>query len=454
VLDPNRAERQITRVDPTGVFRPAKPQLRQEWIETMKDITESELSPPEAPPPFEMGRADTAGGDEGGARRGRFQPRRRVILIAVVLALATAGGVYWFLHRNQETTDDAFIDGDIVPLSPRVAGTVAHIYIADNERVHAGELLVELDPSDYEVELEAAQAALAEAEARQRMAEADVGLTRASTAAEIARAESGLAAAQAALAEAEARAAADRAEADRARADLPRYEAAARQGASSRQRLDQAAAAARTSEAMWKAAEQAVSAARAKVAEAQAQLEQARTAPAQVAVKEADAKAAAAQVGAAQARVDQARINLSYTRIVAPGNGHITKRSVNAGDVVQRNQTLATLVLDDRWVTANFKETQLTRMRPGQPVEIDVDAYPGATLTGHVDSIQRGTGARFSLLPPENATGNYVKIVQRVPVKIIFDEPPEQGMVLGLGMSVVPTVDVSASAAPGESADR
>ncbi len=376
-----------------------------------------------------------------------------MILIAVIIALATAGAVYWFIHRNTETTDDAFIDGDTVPLSPRIAGAVEQIHFDDNQLVKKGDLLVELDPADYAAELEAAQAAVAEAEAKQRMAEADVELTRASTTAGIAQAESAVAAARAALAEAEARAAADRAEADRAKADLPRYEAAARQGASSRQQLDQAAATARTGEAKWRAAEESVSAAQARIAEAQAQLEQAKTAPAQIAVKEADARAAAAKVKAAGARVDQAQLNLSYTRIVAPGDGHITKRSVNVGDVVQRNETLGMLVLDSRWVTANFKETQLTRMRPGQPVEISVDAYPDVTLHGRVDSIQRGTGARFSLLPPENATGNYVKIVQRVPVKIVFAEPPAPGMVLGLGMSVIPNVDVSA-ADTSESAGR
>ncbi len=388
---------------------------------------------------------DDAGSGAAAETGSRFpKPRRRVILIAVIAVLATIGSVYWFIHRNQETTDDAFIDGDIVPISPRINGTVARIHISDNERVRAGDPLVEIDPRDYQVELDAARAAMAEAEARQRMAEVGVVLTRASTAASLSQAQSAEAAAVAALAQAKANALANEAQYDQARADLPRYQAAAKQGASSRQRLDQAAAAARSSEAMWRAAEQAVQAAEAKIAEARAQVDQAKTAPDQIAVKEAEARAAAAQAGAARARVEQAELNLSYTNIIAPADGHITKRSVNAGDVVRRDEILARLVLDDRWVTANFKETQLTRMRPGQPVEIDVDAYPDAPLKGHIDSIQRGTGARFSLLPAENATGNYVKIVQRVPVKIILDQPPEPGMVLGLGLSVVPTVNVGA----------
>ena len=416
----------------------------------MKDVSESELQEPGRQTPAADATAEAGAGAKG--RHGRYQPHRRLVLIGLVLLLATVGSIYALINRNTETTDDAFIDGDTVPISPRIAGTVVRIHFGDNQRVHRGDLLVELDPADSAVELDAAAAALAEAEARRRKATADLELTQASTIADIARARSAVAAAEAIVAEAEARAVAERAEAERSKADLPRYEAAARQGASSRQQLDQASAAARTGDARWNAARQAVTSAKAKVAEAQAQLEQARTAPAQVAVKEAEARAAAAKVLAARARVEQARINLSYTRITAPGDGYMTRRAVNAGDVVLRNETLGTLVLDGRWVTANFKETQLARMRPHQPVDITIDSYPGAALHGHIDSIQRGTGARFSLLPPENATGNYVKIVQRVPVKIVFDEPPAPGMVLGLGLSVVPRVNVSnAGAAEGTS---
>jgi membrane fusion protein (multidrug efflux system) len=168
---------------------------------------------------------------------------------------------------------------------------------------------------------------------------------------------------------------------------------------------------------------------------------EAETAAQQIAVRQAELQSASASVEAARAAVETAELNLSYTRIVAPQDGYITKRQVNAGDVVQKNQTLATLVFGRPWVTANFKETQLDGMRPGQPVAIAIDAYPDVTFKGHVDSIMRGTGAQFSLLPPENATGNYVKVVQRVPVKILIDEPVDVSQALGLGMSVVPTVD-------------
>ncbi len=198
------------------------------------------------------------------------------------------------------------------------------------------------------------------------------------------------------------------------------------------------------------AAVKAVATAQAQVGEAQARLLQAQTAPQQVALKEAALTHAQAEVEQAAAQVRSAELNLSYTRIVAPQAGRVTQRAVNVGDVVAVNQTLTDLTVGRPWVTANFKETQLTDMRPGQPVEIAVDTYPDRPLRGHVDSLQNGTGAQFSLLPPENATGNYVKVVQRVPVKIVFDEPTEIDRFLALGMSVVPTVRVDGAPAPGD----
>ena len=188
--------------------------------------------------------------------------------------------------------------------------------------------------------------------------------------------------------------------------------------------------------------------AQSQVAEAQARLVQARTAPQQLAVKQAAVETAKAQVEQAQAELSTAQLNLSYTQIRAPQAGRITKRAVDVGDVVQANETLTSMVVGEPWVTANFKETELTRMRPGQPVTIEIDAYPGQKLKGRVDSIQAGTGSRFSLLPAENATGNYVKVVQRVPVKIVFDDPRAIEDFLALGMSVVPTVDVAAAPSP------
>jgi membrane fusion protein (multidrug efflux system) len=373
---------------------------------------------------------------------GRRHTRRLVVVALLVSLLAAGGAGYWYTHRNLESTDDAFIDGNAVTISPRVSGTVERLHFADNQKVLKGDLLIEIDPRDYQASLDDARATLAEAEARRAVAAADLDLSRASTTATLAQAEGRLSAAQASFRQAQAQVAAKDAEASRAGADVPRYQSAARKGAASQEHLDQALADARQAKAQLAAAEAAAAVANANIAEAQAQVEQARTAPYQIAVKEAALKAATAQVAAAEAAVQQASLNLSYTKIYAPETGHITKRSVNRGDVVQKDQVLTALVVGTPWVTANYKETELTRMRPGQSVDIEIDAYPDAVFKGHVDSIQRGTGARFSLLPPENATGNYVKVVQRVPVKIVFDSPPGPQYVLGLGMSVVPTVDV------------
>ena len=400
-----------------------------------------------APPEPDMQSDDEDAGKTNDRKPPRPQ-RWRIIGIVFLLLLAAVGGAYWFSRRNFESTDDAFIDGNAILIAPRVGGEVARLWIDDNQRVEAGDLLLEIDPRDYQAALDDALARLAQAKAREASARADLQLIRASTTADIALAKSTLEGAQAQVERARAEQAARQAEFDRAQANLPRYENLAKANAASREALDQAVAAARMSTANLKAAQRAVQAATASVAEAEARVAQAETAPQQIAVKEADLQAAAAQVEAAQANVDQARLNLSYTRIVAPAEGYITKRSVNVGDVVQKDQTLATLVSGMPWVTANFKETQLTRMRPGQPADIEIDAYPAVTFRGHVDSVQRGTGARFSLLPAENATGNYVKVVQRVPVKIVFDEVPGPDLSLGLGMSVIPSVNVGVRPAP------
>ncbi|MFO1129716.1 MAG: HlyD family secretion protein [Rhodospirillales bacterium] len=366
---------------------------------------------------------------------------------ALLLVLAVAAGTYWFSRRNLESTDDAFIDGNAIVIAPRVGGEVARLWIDDNERVKAHEPLIEIDPRDYRAALDDALARLAQAKARAASATADLELSRASTAADIATAKSVLDAALAQVERARAEQAARQAEFDRAQVNMPRYEALAKANAASREALDQAVAAARTGAANLKAAQGAVEAANANVAEARARLARAETAPQQIQVKEADLQAATAQIEAAEANAEQARLNLSYTRIEAPADGYITRRAVNVGDIVRKDQTLATLVSGTPWITANFKETQLTRMQPGQPVVIEIDAYPEVPFKGRIDSIQRGTGARFSLLPAENATGNYVKVVQRVPVKIVFDDPPAADLALGLGMSVVPSVDVGVSPA-------
>ncbi len=384
-------------------------------------------APPAAPP--------------GPVKEGR-RPWRRIALGAVLVALAGGGTIYWLSTRDLETTDDAFVDGDAATISPRVAGPVVALRVTDNQFVHQGDLLLEIDPRDYQVAVENAKANLANAVAQEATARAKLALTQATTAATLEQAESGVAYSIAALAQARAQVGAAEAEQARARADTTRYSKLVKTDFASHQQYEQAEAKSRTADAQLLAAQQGVKVADGQLSQAKGKLDEAKTGPQQVAVREAELKAATAQVAAAQATLDQAELNLSYTKIYAPHDGVVTKRNVNVGDVVQKDQNLAAFVFGRPWVTANFKETQLKRMRPGQPVDIAVDAYPDKVFKAHVDSIQRGTGARFSLLPPENATGNYVKVVQRVPVKIVFDDAPDPRYVLSLGMSVIPTVNV------------
>jgi membrane fusion protein (multidrug efflux system) len=375
---------------------------------------------------------------------------RRLVAIAV-LAVAVIGGTgYWWINRGLVSTDDAFIDGDAVTLSPQVGGKVLRLLIDDNQQVKSGQLLLEIDPRDYEAALASAKASLNRALAAEAEARANLDLTKATTAASLSAAKAGVALSKAGLAQAEAQVISSKAEAERAAADVQRYRTLSRNDYASRQTLDQAEATARRSAAQQMADVHGLDVAEAKIGQAEAALDQARTADQQVAVKAAELESAEADVEAARAAQRTAELNLSYTKIVAPQDGYITRRQVNAGDVVEKNQTLATLVFGAPWVTANFKETQLTDMRPGQTATIRVDAYPGVTFTGHVDSFMHGSGSHFSLLPPENATGNYVKVVQRVPVKIVFDQTPAElrrdGHVLGLGMSAVPVVDTRPTA--------
>jgi len=401
------------------------------------------LSPEESPPESPMQRpAPSAAISTGRAKR-----RVRMTIAAAVGLLALAGGgAYWYLTRDIETTDDAFVDGDAVQIVPRVAGPVVELRITDNQAVKQGDLLLRIDPRDYEVAVENARAALAAAQAQAAMARATLELTRATVQATLTQATSAVEHARAALQQNQARVNVAAAEQLRARQDQVRYAQLVQDAYASKQRHEQAEASARSADAQLAAAHEAVKVSAAQLGEAQGQLEAAQTGPQQIAVREAQLRTAEAQVAAAQAALDQAELNLGYTRLTAPHDGVVTKRAVRQGDVVQKDQQLGALVFGTPWVTANFKETQLARMKPGQPVEIAIDAYPGVRFHGRVDSIQRGTGARFSLLPPENATGNFVKVVQRVPVKILFDPPPAPYL-LSLGMSVIPRVDVAADAA-------
>jgi membrane fusion protein (multidrug efflux system) len=358
----------------------------------------------------------------------RARKRRFAVFGAVLLVAALAGGGYWWSVRDLESTDDAVIDGSTVAIQPRIEGTVLRVAFGDNQTVKAGDVLLELDPRD-------AEARLAEARAAEAKARADLDMVKATADASLRQAQSNLALQAAALRRAEAETSSAQAEANRAAADAERYRRLAEQGNASGQRLETARADSERAIAALRASFQAVAVAQAGVGVAEAALAAAQTVEKQIAVKEAER-------GSAAARLRAAEIELSYTRLAAAHDGTIVKKSVSPGAMVRQGQMLGSIVYGPRWVTANFKETQLERMRPGQRVDIRVDAYPGVAFTGRVDSIQRGTGAFFSLLPPENATGNFVKIVQRVPVKIVFDPPPDAAHVLSLGMSVVPTVHV------------
>jgi membrane fusion protein (multidrug efflux system) len=338
------------------------------------------------------------------------------VLLAVLLFFALHYTAENFTH---ESTDDAFLTADIVSIAPKVAGHVSHVCVSDNQSVKAGDLLLEIDPQDFAVEVAQKKAALVSAESNVKLLLASLDLIGAQ-----------VATAEATARQSAAEAAADRANADKAEADLKRAEDLIQQKTISPQEYDAAKAAAASTIATWKAGQEKAASDQSKISEARAELEAGRRAW----------ERAEAQSSQSRVDVQQADLNQSYTRLVAPQDGRITRKAVEKGDYVQIGQKLMALVPDDIWVTANFKETQLKNIRPGQPVKIEIDSAGGRRFAGRVDSIQAGSGAAFSLLPPENAVGNFVKVVQRVPVKIVFTERPDTGHVLGPGMSVVPYV--------------
>jgi membrane fusion protein (multidrug efflux system) len=377
-------------------------------------------------------------------------------ILALVLIAAAVVGILYYLHARQfETTDDAFIDGNIVAVSPKIAGRISEVLVQDNQEVAAGELLAKIDPKDLAARVNQAEATYDAALARLNVARTNVELTRANTAAalndataQVEQARASVTASQAQLASAQADVTAAQADNTRREQDLRRYESLDPRVVT-QQQLDTARAAAETSRATLDAARKRVAAAESAIIEAQAKVKQrqatlaaAQTAPQQIASAESQVQNAQAAVQEAKAALDAARLDLSYTSVFAPVAGRVARKSVQPGQYTQIGQSMLALVQSEVWVTANFKETQLTRMRAGQEVEISVDAYPGKTFSGKVQSIQGGTGARFSLLPPENATGNYVKVVQRVPVKIVFDNGSDLSYLLAPGMSVEPRVTV------------
>lgn len=386
------------------------------------------------------------------------QSRRRGIIIAVVVVLALVAVGLWWRSTYSESTDDAQVNGHLIQVSARVSGQVAKVYVDENQVVKAGDVIVELDPRDYQVAVENAEAALASAQANAAAANVNVPITTANTGsnlssagADVSGTTAGIEQAEKQLEAAHARVVQAQANNTKAQADLARYKPLVEKDVISKQQYDSAVAAADASRAAVadaKATEQAASegirVARERQTGAKAQLKFAQTGPQQVAAQSARAKQALAQVQQAQAQLDQAKLNLSYTKIVAPTAGIITRKSVEINQNVGPGQNLTTLVsLEGLWITANFKETQLKHMAAGQPVEIEVDAT-GKTYKGKVTQIGGATGSVLSLFPPENATGNYVKVVQRVPVRIDFTdlngEDPNHS--LRPGLSVEPKVRV------------
>lgn len=372
---------------------------------------------PENPPPV-----DHPESPPEKSNRKFYQRPWVIVLGAMLLGLVCFFGVRYLIHsRTHETTDDAFLQADTVNLAPRVSGQVRGLYVTDNEQVSREKLLVEIDPRDYEAVV---------AEKRAAWQATNTGLE--SARANFKLSESRVATAQATAAQREAEAAALRAVAERAARDLARNQNLLESKTISPQEFDAARSAAASNQANLKAAEEQVTAARSSVTEAR---NAAANAQAAIATAEAQIKQAAADLQAAE-------LNLSYTKVLAPIDGRVTHRAVDVGDYLQVGQNIMALVPNEVYVVANFKETQLRHMRPGQPVTIKIDAYSQNTYTGRVNSIQAGSGASFSLLPPENAVGNFVKVVQRVPVKIVFNAPPGSNQVFGPGLSVSPSVRV------------
>ncbi len=384
--------------------------------------------------------------------------RRRFIVIGVLALIVVGALLFWWHSTYYEDTDDAQVNGHLIQISSRIAGQVIQVNVEENQSVKKGDLLVQIDPKDFEVAVQQAEANLQSAEANFEGAKVNVPVTTINTGtaltsagadvhgtnAQVAQAEQQLTAARARVVQAQANA-------TKSAADLERYKPLVEKDVISKQQFDAAVAAADADKAALAEAqanviadEDAVRVARDNVARSQAALQYAQTAPKQVAIQKAKADQAAAQVAQAQAQLDQAKLNLSYTKVIAPEDGIVTRKSVEINQNVSVGQNMMTLVsLDDVWITANFKETQLDHMRAGQPVVISVDAYGGRKYDGRVTQIGGATGSVLSLFPPENATGNYVKVVQRVPVRIdLTNAQQNSDHLLRPGLSVEPKVTV------------
>ena len=383
----------------------------------------------------------------------RSNSRRNILIVVIVLVVLVGGFFLWRYLGTYESTDDAQVDAHLYPVSARIAGYVVKVNVDDNQYVQKGAVLVEIDPKDYEVAAEEAQANLASAQATAQSLDISVPIASTNTESQLKFAASGVQNASAAISAAENQVAAAHAQLQAAEAndvkaqdDLRRYKALVDKQEVAAQLYDQALATAKASTASVAAArenessaEQAVQQARSQLGESEATRQSAETGPQQVSSTRARARAAISDVQQKRAALEQAQLNLQYSKIVAPVSGEVNKTVVEGMNVQPGEQLLTIVPLDEIWVTANFKETQLRQMKVGQRSDIHIDSS-GLTFKGHVDSIAGATGPLFSLLPPENATGNYVKIVQRIPVKIVLDPGENQNHQLRPGMNVVPDV--------------
>ncbi len=379
------------------------------------------LDPNEKPAdvkPRDAGRDAKADDDAARQRDDERKHRRRSILIRSIFALvilvgAIAGTIYWFTTRNFESTDDAYTDGRAISIAPQVSGNVIALEVNDNQFVHKGDVLIRIDPRDYTTARDQAAGALAIAKGQLAGAEAGLAKARVTFPADLDAAKAQLLIAQANL--------------FNAQTQYHREHAIDRQ-ATTQQAVDSSTAALQQAEGQVKQAE--------------AQVQEATPVPQNIDQAQAQRDQLDGTVKQAAAALARAELNVGYTVVRAPQDGWVTRRNVEVGDYAQPGVTIMDLVSPQVWVTANFKETQLDRVRPGQKVSISVDAYPNLKLEGHVDSIQLGSGSRFSAFPAENATGNFVKIVQRVPVKIDIDSGLDPNVPLPLGISVEPTVNL------------
>ena len=412
---------------------------------------------------------DRANEEEPEMERQSKRQTKWILGLIIVVLVVIGFFIYQHYFANRESTDDAQIDGHINPIAAKVSGHVVAINVEDNQFVKAGTVIVRIEDTDYKVALEKARADLAAAQTSAEAARTQVPITSTTTSSQLSfagagieQAESAKAAAmkdvqkeQARFASAQARVREAQANYTKATQDLDRMKILIAKDEISKQQYDASIATPAAAQAAWdsaragvdensraiEAAQDRVRQADAKIKEAQASLQATRTAPQQMAISRSNAQTALARVKQAQAVLEQAELNLQYTEVKAPIDGIVSQRRVELGQYVQIGQPLLALVpLHDVWVTANFKENQLKNMLPGQKTVVSVDAYGGRKYEGHVDSIAAATGARFSLLPPENATGNYVKVVQRIPVKIVIDKGADELHPLRPGLSVIATV--------------